>query len=227
MPEDATLLKSQRNNVFQSILQFSLNPIDFTWLTREDPRARLATISRLEHVSGYYFQFSKTASYWSPDIERRHGERLDSAGFSWDERLTQVREWLGYLKREVTSPDLWASLQEAQALQTAATSNNIENAPFTAAELITVELKLNELKEYIVGAAQLSNAQIKHLEDQMRYLAEASSLLGRKDWYNILISVLFSIVVAGVFAPDRAQELFQVVAGMFEPLLRSVMQLLT
>jgi hypothetical protein len=143
-----------------------------------------------------------------PDKEQRSGGRSHDNGISWEARLTLVREWLGYLKREVTSPDLCASFKESQALQTAATSTDIENAPFTPVELETVELKLDELKRYITEKNDLPSNQIAHLDDQISYLAEASSRLGRKDWYNTLIAVLFSIVVAGIFAPDRAQELF-------------------
>ena len=43
---------------------------------------------------------------------------------------------------------------------------------------------------------------------------------------QIVVPDLGTRVVAGIFAPDRAQELFQVAAAIFEPLLRSVMQLL-
>jgi hypothetical protein len=227
MPEDATLLKSQRNEIFQIVLELDLNPGDFTWKTSKDTEESARTVSRVEHKSAYYFTFHRKWSDWSPDDQQRYGSAGGAfVAISWLTRLTQVRDWLGYLKREVSSPDLWDSFKESQALQTAATSTNIENAPFTPSELTTVASTLDELKRYITETNQLTNDQIEHLDGQVRYLAEASSRLGRKDWYNILISVLFSVVVSGIFAPDRAQELFQVAAAMFEPLLRSIMQLL-
>jgi hypothetical protein len=215
---------AERN--LSNLLELDLNPGDFTWKTSKDTEESARTVSRLEHKSAYYFTCHRKWSDWSPDDQQRYGSAGAFVAISWATRLTQVRDWLGYLKREVSSPDLWDSFKESQALQTAATSTNIENAPFTPSELTTVASKLDELKRYITETNQLTNDQIEHLDGQVRYLAEASSRLGRKDWYNILISVLFSVVVSGIFAPDRAQELFQVAAAMFEPLLRSIMQLL-
>lgn len=123
-------------------------------------------MSQLVHPPDYYFRLLKTASAWSPGTEKRHEIDYNYGHpVKWATRLKQVTSWLTNLKREV-GPDLWASLQEAKNLQTTASSQNIENAPFTSGELKIVEAKLDELKQYIIEtshprASKLNTWRIK------------------------------------------------------------------
>lgn len=150
---------------------------------------------------------------------------MNGSYLDWNQRILHISRWLNVVRREINSPDLWTSIKEAKYLQASVVSSDISNAPFTPAERSIVITRLEEVKRYITQSSQLQTEQLERLEGQILYLIESSERLGRKDRYNILISVLFSIIVTGVVTPDRAQELFQIVAAMFEPLLRSIMQL--
>jgi hypothetical protein len=46
------------------------------------------------------------------------------------------------------------------------------------------------------------------LESRLNYLVEASERVGRKDWINLLISVLVGIVISAALPPETTRELF-------------------
>jgi hypothetical protein len=84
----------------------------------------------------------------------------------------------------------------------------------------------DELKAFITATTkQLREEQTEHLESQIQYLKEAAGRMGRKDWLNILFSSLVTIVVAGVVAPERANELFGVASSLFQPMYQFILQL--
>jgi hypothetical protein len=55
--------------------------------------------------------------------------------------------------------------------------------------------------------SSLSAAQMQALQEDINYLVDASSRLGRKDWVNIFISVTVSFVIEAACAPDAARAL--------------------
>ena len=141
-----------------------------------------------------------------------------------DERAQgAVSKWLRWLKREATAPDLWREIAKARS---EVTFTSKDNTPLTIEEQKYIATRTLEIKSYIFATVPSIEPAKQHLvEGQLSYLVDASSRLGRKDWYNILNSVIFSIVIAAVFAPERARELFRMVWDFFSPLIRSLPQL--
>jgi len=49
---------------------------------------------------------------------------------------------------------------------------------------------------------------MQSLAKKIDYLVDATGRLGRKDWLNTLIGVIFSFVLAAALAPDSARTIF-------------------
>jgi hypothetical protein len=102
-----------------------------------------------------------------------------------------------------------------------ATSSRTSNQSFSAPELVTVIAQVAELKQYVIAQGTVTGEGLAVLNEKMDYLIESSERLGKKDWYNILISTMFGIVINGMFAPDRARDLMDYGVALFAAVLQT------
>jgi hypothetical protein len=150
----------------------------------------------------------------------------------WKDALEYFREWLRSLKEFLAAvdlhkatPDLWSAVQAEKALVLHITSVDSRNAPFSVEEQRYISTQLRELKEFVAASDGFQRKHAEQVETSLRYLEEAAERMGRKDWLNVLFSVLMGIVIAGVFAPDRAHELFTMAMALFNGLYEFALQL--
>jgi len=116
----------------------------------------------------------------------------------------------------VESPDLWTAIsQESDLLE--ATSSDEANTLFTADEKAYVLIGINEIKKYLLTAHKVDPELV---ESRLNYLAEASDRVGRKDWINLLLSVLVGIVIQAALPQDATHELFRFVGMVLRQILR-------
>ena len=95
----------------------------------------------------------------------------------------------------------------AQVLESAA-STDTSNAPFTDEEKAYIVEGINEIKQYLLTAHKLDPELV---ESRLNYLIESWERVGRKDWINLLISVLVGIVISAALPPEATRELFRFV----------------
>jgi hypothetical protein len=134
----------------------------------------------------------------------------------WENQLGWFRDWLTYLKRETESPNLWEEIsKEAQVLESAASSDT-SNAPFTIEEKAHIVQGINEIKQYLLTAHKLDPELV---ESRLNYLVESSERVGRKDWLNLLISVLIGIVINAALPPEATRELFRFVGTVLRQII--------
>ncbi len=166
--------------------------------------------------SAYYFQFDNVEhfrSYFSPGPQKLHEDELHVV---WSDQLELFHRWLSYLKRETEAPDLWGAISEgAQVLESAASSDT-SNALFGAEEKAYIVQGITEIKRYLLTAHKLDPELV---ESRLNYLVESSERVGRKDWLNLLISVLVSIVISAALPPEATRELFRFVATVLRQII--------
>jgi hypothetical protein len=212
------LLKSQANQVLQELTNAGWNPSDFKWEDTNSLNHRQKNpVSKLvHHSSGYYFLFDNIAngfiSAWSPAKEILKQTANSS---SWAGQIKHFKEWLGYLRREVESPDLWSAISKETELLDA-TSTDEANTPFSSEEKAYVLSGINEIKQYLLTAHRLDPELV---EARLNYLAESSNRVGRKDWINLLLSVLVGIVMQASLPPEATRELFRFVGVVLRQIL--------
>jgi hypothetical protein len=216
------LLKSQANQVFGALNDNGWNPADFEWQDIASVASRGEPISKLVHKpSGYYFTFDNAAggffSVFSPAAERESG--AESFG-SFSIQLGGLIRWLSWLKRETETPDLWGAISQQDNLIESATSD-MDNTPFTANEKTYILSGLNEIKQHLVTAHKLDPELV---EGHIKYLVESSDRLGRKDWKNLLLATIVSIVMSGALPSESVREVFMFIGTVLRQILK--MQLL-
>lgn len=212
------LLKSQANQVLEELRYGGWNPSEFKWEDTVSPNFGLKhRVSQLtHHPSGYYFIFDNPGGFhskWSPAMEQRvQGTKSGS----WNQQVMHFRQWLGYLRREVESPDLWAEIaKESELLE--ATAADDSNTPFNEGEKAYILSGIEEIKEFLLTAHKLDPELV---EARLNYLAEATNRVGRKDWINLLISVLVGIVMQAALPSETTRELFRFVGTVLRQILK-------
>lgn len=174
--------------------------------------------------SDFYFEFdnasTNSSSQWSPG-QQKVVEWVTTG--SWGEQLILVQRWLTYLKREIESPDLGGAIsKEAQILESAASADK-SNVPFSAEEKAYIVQGINEIKQYLLTAHKLDPELV---ESRLNYLVESSERVGRKDWINLLNSVLVGIVISAALPPEATQELFRFVGTVLKQIINQPLLLL-
>lgn len=210
------LLKSQSNEVYLALAKKGFKASDFEWEEVDSLNYAKRKSALLRHTSSdYYFVFDNHGKFYyqfSPDEQNffRHGQRD-----SWIGLMSAFNDWVDYLAREVNAPDLWAELPSETELIESTSSEN-DNSKFNEEESKLIVKGMEEIKQYLLTAHKLDPELI---EGQLKYLVESSERLGRKDWKNALIAVLFSIIIEGGIAGHGAQEIFQFVWTILQTVL--------
>ncbi|HMH44820.1 MAG TPA: hypothetical protein VK557_15120 [Pyrinomonadaceae bacterium] len=211
------LLKSQANEVFEMITALGLEPSDFEWQTVKGYVTTYQVSELVHRSSGYYFMFDNAGdrffSKWSPGKETL-SQTLEAG--SWLAQCKLVAAWLSYLKRETHSPDLWEQIStEARVLESAASSDST-NDSFTADEKAYIVQGIQEIKQFLLTAHKVDPELV---EARLNYLIESSERVGRKDWINLLISVLVGIVINAALPPETTRELFRFVGTVLRQII--------
>jgi hypothetical protein len=181
---------------------------EFTWEKRDTENPTLSHAS-----TGHYFKmnFVQYASYvvgitFSPG-EYQFEEY--TAANNWEAVRRTAERWVTYIKRELQEPDFWETIATEKTLIGDIGSTDTENWPFSAVDQKRIRTALEEIRIFLASTQELSQAQLKIIQERLDYLADASSRMGRKDWLMIATGVFTSIVVSAAFDPKAAHELFR------------------
>jgi hypothetical protein len=210
-------LRSQRNAIFQAIERAELNPSDFTWERRDydemqgivGPRTGSPAPVLVHRPTGSYFVFGVVHAKYSPGKDDAEAEDFV---FDWDQRLTKVREWLKYVKRE-TAPDLWESI----ALTPDAAG--IPHTPFTLAEQKAVLQRLAEINERIAALDALTREQKELLSGELRCIGDASRRMDRAEWLRFAIGSLVTVLMSADIQRSVAASVMRWVASAFHSIV--------
>jgi len=224
------ILKTQANEVFNSIKDLDIDPSEFEWQEIESntPDGEYFDVSKLVHVpTGYYFIFDY-------DYESHYGTRSPGGGRAvesretehWYKQLEYAKTWLRSLKKQIDAPDLWTTIIKEKDLIITALDNRITNSTFNNKEKSNLALRIKELEEYIKNTYVLSTDQISLLNNKLEYLIEASERQGKKDWLHTAIGVLFTIIIGLSLAPEESRDLFQFASDIIKQIIEGTLKAL-
>ena len=228
MSEDLRLLKTQRNTILSLVQNVGLAPIDFRWHQAEvmtNSFGNRSLVSIFTHVpTQFYYRFGPEYDVFSPGPACRTGDIKASI---WDTtRISFVRLWLSYVKREYEAPDLWDLLRQQTKLMQLASSPHLPNDSFADIEKQSIRNQLAEIKQQLISVHHLQLQQGEITDQGFSYLADSLNRVGKKDWLNITITTLASIAIAAAFAPDVAQDMIQRVMSAIYPIFEPILKLL-
>lgn len=204
-----TILRSQKNEIFERIKKYGLNPSEFKWIQIDSKCGTIEKADKLfhqptEHYSIFEFVTNKHWAEYSPGPNKSKNVRYIAN--SWDTQLSNVEDWLVNLKKELV-PDLWEAFSKENILDESNFSSE-NDYPFTKIEQEQISKKLNEIEKYLKSIQNLSKDQEKFIRERFLYLEESSKHQNKRDWLYTAIGVFFTIVVGVGMAPQAANDLF-------------------
>jgi hypothetical protein len=218
MLKNYTLLKSQKNRVYDLLRQGGLEPAEFSW--NKEEIAGSLIVSRLNYREGtYYFQFSShEVNAWCTACPGQFRNLDYEYPRSWEEQEGVFRKWVQFLKRELAASDPWGDLAKYRLALDGEPTEEVVNEAISVQEAVQIEQGLVRLEEALVRELALSEEQAALVGARMNYLAEAARRQKSRDWVYTALGVYASLGAA-LSVPETALkalwQLFQVEVGQF------------
>jgi hypothetical protein len=226
MSASPNLLPSQRKDVFEFLRAADLDPSAFEWTTRVSWYSKRRAPAIALQDSGFYFMVDFATS--SVGVEYSPGQGAPNVQDSFDHDWSYVRPhlavWTSRMAEELEVPDLWAELKQRRELYTAA-GDEKNNEAFTPSELELVHSALREIRELAASSFELGQDQAAALEQRLDYLEGAARRSGRVDWWNILLSTIFQLVLGAVITSDEGKEALALAGKVLRTVYGSVPEL--
>jgi hypothetical protein len=168
-------------------------------------------VSRLSHVgSGFYFQFDQNdrgghLAVLAPGADQSFEVRNSG---SWEFQVTYFREWIGYVRRELATPDPWPHFFSASDLILEGEANAADNSRFDEAEYRDIGRRLEDIRAYLLPLSD-NEAQREGTNSKIDYLVTQARTAGRRDWFFMAIGVLLSEIASRALASEQVRQLFE------------------
>jgi hypothetical protein len=229
-PDKYQLSKYQTNAIYRMIASSEVPVANFELIWRTDPgiqflvRPRIFAVIRHSTTKSLFgIKQIRKRSFW---VRYRVGADDDTEGklfprawksfnpnHKWDTVLAEVQKWtgrVGDLAKEIeqyeSTSDLWEELNRSKNFFTSQSEQSTGNAPFTDAEQADISAQINQIKDYIKAAHELTSEQISHVEIRLDQVEQASRRLGRKDWLMTFNGAVFSLILTDLITPQTAQH---------------------
>ena len=209
------LLTSQKNSLFEIIQTVDFFTHNQFELIESETMGKYKTHVEYKTEKKFYFRFidsdyvnSLYANY-SPGDE----QIIDStAHITWNQILNHFENWLYYLQREVTAPNLWdkfkTEISEIKYI------NNFKNEKFSYSEYSDILEKIDILKTSISSIPLILNQQSEIIL-RLDHLSETAKELGKFDWVNLFIGTIISVVIQLNVTPENANAIWDLIKRVF------------
>ncbi len=220
---DSLILRSQADEMLQSIQDSRMDPSSFHWATTASVITVDLKVSKLIHSqTQYYFQFDlHQGSHYCRFSPGESTQTENQYPGSWNGQFQYFQRWIGYLKREIEAPDLWKAIAQECDLIAAVSKPETDNTQFSQDEIKHLSQSLREIKEHLLLTVTLDQEQTKFVEMKFDHLESAAQRIGRKDWLTFALGILTNIVVGLALKPNVARELFRAAGQVLSWLLQS------
>jgi hypothetical protein len=209
------LLTSQKNSLFELIQEvdfFSHNQFE---LIEKDIMGVCDTHIEYKANKDFYFRFIDSNYANSLFVNHSPGDQqiMDSSSkISWDETLNIFDNWLYYLQREVTSPNLWQQFKTE--ISEIKYINNFSNQKFSFSEYTEISEKIDVLKSSLSSIPLILNQQ-NEIILRLDHLSETAKELGKFDWINLFIGTIISVVIQLNVTPENANAIWDLIKRVF------------
>jgi hypothetical protein len=196
MFKNYTLLRSQRNRVYELLRENGLEPAEFSWAKEEI--AGSLVVSRLNYREGeYYFQFtSHEVNAWCIACPGQYRSLDYEYPKNWEEQEAVLRKWMQFLKRELAAPDPWGELAKYKVALGVREIQGECNEAISAVEAEGIGQALSRLADGLVRDLKLDEAGAAAVRAKLEYLAQAARRERSLDWVYTALGVCASLGAA-------------------------------
>lgn len=132
----------------------------------------------------------------------------------WDEVHDYFVVWVQNLAYELEQPDFWQTGSETKRIIESATSDDIENTPFSPEEQKALHQKLDEIKNYVLATHNLNEEQAKIFTTRFDYLKGSTARVGRKDWFLLALGTLSGYYLQLALPPEALKDVIKLTWGL-------------
>jgi len=212
-----SLLKSQKNKLFESIKRYGLEPFNFEWDDRVE-----ASILRYRDTS-YFFSVeierSKFVCSYSPGSNIIY-ERSNLC--YWDVVVIYFEGWLNFVMNEISQPDLWAEIEKIKEFGDIEYEIESTMEQFTYQEVKQIETGIEEIRRYLLNEVNNDDEDSKIINEKLDYLIESSERMGKKDWANIFYGAMVSLSISLALDPGQGQAMFQLFKNVVSGIIKLI-----
>lgn len=205
------LLESQKNEIFDSLVEYGFNPADF--IINDSNQSASVFYKIREYYCLIYFspEYFTGKLIVCPGTERRldtyHPEHPN-----WSDYKQYIKRWIIDLRRELNTESKWRKLESEKVFLSR--TINATGERFTESESLLVKEKVDQIKKGL-NSIGLEVQQINQLNEKLDNLVELTKTLTKINWIEILIGTLISQILSLKIPSDKAEELWTLVRDAF------------
>ncbi|WP_146198799.1 hypothetical protein [Pararcticibacter amylolyticus] len=203
------LLRSQLNELYDLIeKQGYFSPSQFsilagqTELTLNETQFYFKVFEDIGYVDSMMANFSPGRSLYMEA----------TTGVDWEGIKFYFKDWLSYLKREVSAPDKWGRLVEE--VKSLIGETQVENTAFSHQEYLEVRRNIETIKNQLSSIPLLETQNIAILH-QLNHVAEMTDKLNKFDWRNFFIGTITSCVIQLGVTQEHAKLFAELIRNTF------------
>lgn len=218
-----TIMKSQKQEVYQWIADYGLEPSMFFW---EDFRSRNddlseTIVSKLKYVDTHYFfifDFKNDVQHCTFSPGQTVLIQNEFPG-TWSGQLRNFDKWLAYLKREIETVDPWDVIDKYMPGMEINLEDEKENSPYSYEQVEHIAKALYRFKDEVKKNYDLDKDQDKLVQEKLDYLIDRSKKMGRIDWKNLFVGTLMGLAGGLALNPEQAKGFWGLVKICFKGIL--------
>ena len=209
------MLKSQKNDVFDSIEKQGLSPSLFEF---EESITGTTVILRVKNTE-YFFNFLQNQN--NGHFARfcpGHDVHTDSSNTgSWLEQLLCLRRWVKYVTRELNAQDKWKILQEEIANMNFG-DINYDSSQFNIQEYELLKLNIGALKVNI-SKMDILESKVEVINIKLDHLLDLAKSMNKTDWKSLFIGTFISLFIQLSIDKQTGQTIWQYIQSVFSTFL--------
>ncbi|MDR2890128.1 MAG: hypothetical protein LBV18_00730 [Alistipes sp.] len=201
------LTRNEKNTFFKILSNNSVDPAGFEFVEENEG---LTVKSKSE--KDWYFQLSThvtfngfvrySVSFFPRPIDNQMLPDEEYASFH--NVLTRFDKWAGYLREEIGAVDLWSAIKDESSLNK---QNFDSTSQFTPQQILQIQSGIDEIKIKLAALPEIrDNIEIIHRE--LDSLKDSADKFSRKDWRNLFIGSLMSLLFQNIIPPNIAQTVY-------------------
>lgn len=133
--------------------------------------------------------------------------------------LAAFSNWLSdHLKKfteDLSVPDLWKDYLDQGKLISIQQMDFGDRRRFSIDEKRRLSFAIRDLKYLIQDRFQTREEQQQMVDERLDYLVESMEQLNKFDWKSVVVSIIFSIIVALTLDTEKGRELFALFNSLF------------
>ena len=211
------LLLTQKNDIFDFILDEGFSPKDFTFIEELLTKNEIVTYLKYKD-SNYYFMFrnfgvSSFGTQYSPGESSLEFEESVRGG--WKQFSSRVKRWLRNLKRETNSLDKWEALKKGLQILPFAIDKDNTNENFSLEELKIIDFKIQTIKQEI-NKLDLPMETINQINIKLDILNDKADKFSKTDWKELFIGAIIGVIFNLAIPQDTANAIWEIIRQIFK-----------